>query len=133
MIALLKHFFLEIRQKGKNKGQEYEPGSLQTYRNSIRRYFLERKCPPAVDNFDIEKSTGLEFVEVAKILSLKKKDLKKKGLGNKANAAQPVEEEEIEKLWSTGTKELKNSRVSTLRNLNILIVEHLSLNLKECI
>ncbi|KAK3736572.1 hypothetical protein QZH41_003146 [Actinostola sp. cb2023] len=74
---LLKHFFLEIRQTTKeNKGKEYEPGTLQTYRNGLRRYFLERQCPPAVDNFDIEKGSGTEFEEVAEMLSLKKKDLK---------------------------------------------------------
>jgi len=45
---LLKHFFLEIRRTTKeNKGKEYEPGTLQTYRNGLRRYFLERPCPPA--------------------------------------------------------------------------------------
>ena len=97
--AILKHFFLEIRQMGNgNKGKEYEPGTLQTYRNGLRRYFLDRPCPPAVDNFDLEKSSMLEFEEVAKILSAKKKDLKKKGLGNKPNAALPVEEEELEKM-----------------------------------
>ncbi|KAK3737644.1 hypothetical protein QZH41_007516 [Actinostola sp. cb2023] len=96
---LLKHFFLEIRQMGNgNKGKEYEPGSLQTYRNGLRRYFLDRPCPPAVDNFDLEKSSMLEFEEVAKILSAKKKHLKKNGLGNKPNAALPVEEEELEKM-----------------------------------
>ena len=53
---LLKHFFVEIRQTGKeNKGKEYEPGSLQTYRHGLRRYFLQRPRPPAPDSFDIEK------------------------------------------------------------------------------
>ena len=109
--ALLKHFFLEIRQMGNgNKGKEYEPGTLQTYRNGLRRYFLDRPCPPAVDNFDLEKSSMLEFEEVAKILSAKKKDLKKKGLGNKPNAALPVEEEELEKMWSSGAIGLHNPR-----------------------
>lgn len=52
---LLKHFFLEIRQTTKeNKGKEYEPGTLQTYRNDLRRYFLERTCPPPIDNCDLE-------------------------------------------------------------------------------
>ena len=38
---LLKHFFIEIRQTTKeSKGKEYEPGSLQTYRNGLQRYFL---------------------------------------------------------------------------------------------
>ena len=96
---LLKHFFLEIRQTTKeNKGKEYEPGTLQTYRNGLRRYFLERPCPPAIDNFDLEKSSATDFEEVSTMLSMKKKDLKQKGLGNKANAAQPVETEDIEKM-----------------------------------
>ena len=53
---LLKHFFVEIRQTGKeNKGKEYEPGSLQTYRHGLRKYFLQRPRPQAPDSFDIEK------------------------------------------------------------------------------
>ena len=45
---LLKHFLIEIRQTtNENKGKEYEPGTLQTYRNGLRRYFLERVRPPA--------------------------------------------------------------------------------------
>ena len=100
---LLKHFFLEIRQTTKeNKGKAYEPGTLQTYRNGLRRYFLERPCPSAEDNFDLEKSSAIEFEEVSTMLSMKKKDLKQKGLGNKPNAAQPVETEDIEKMWSSG-------------------------------
>jgi len=99
---LLKHFFLEIRRTTKeNKGKEYEPGTLQTYRNGLRRYFPERPCPPVVDNFDLEKSSAIEFEEVSTMLSMKrkKKELKQKGLGNKPNAAQPVETEDIEKVW----------------------------------
>ncbi|KAK3755679.1 hypothetical protein QZH41_000644 [Actinostola sp. cb2023] len=93
---LLKHFFIEIRQTSNNsKGKEYEPGTLQTYRNGLRRYFLERPCPPAIDNFDLDKTGSAEFEEVATMLSLKKKDLKKKGLGNKPNAADPVEAEDF--------------------------------------
>ena len=71
---LLKHFFLEIRKTTKeNKGQEYEPGTLQTDRNGLRRYFLERPCPPAVDNFDLEKSSSIDFEDVSTMLSMKKK------------------------------------------------------------
>ena len=37
---LLKHFSLEIRQTTKeNKGKEYEPGTLQNYRNGLRSTF----------------------------------------------------------------------------------------------
>ena len=41
---------------------------------------------------------------------MKKKDLKQKGLGNKANAIQPVETEDIEKMWSSGAIGLQNPR-----------------------
>ena len=44
------------------------------------------------------------------MLSMKKKDLKQKGLGNKPNAAQPVETEDIEKMWSSGAIGLQNPR-----------------------
>ncbi|KAK3734347.1 hypothetical protein QZH41_005333 [Actinostola sp. cb2023] len=108
---LLKHLFLEIRQTTKeNKGKEYEPGTLQTYRNGLRRYFLERQCPPAVDNFDIEKGSGTEFEEVAEMLSLKKKDLKKKGFGNKPNTAQPIEDEDVQKMWESGAVGMHSPR-----------------------
>ena len=44
------------------------------------------------------------------MLSMKKKDLKQKGLGNKPNAAQPVETEDIEKMWSSGAIGHQNPR-----------------------
>ena len=50
------------------------------------------------------------FNEVAKMLSVKRKDLKRKGLGNKPNAAQPLEEDEIEKIWFSGAVGLQNPR-----------------------
>ena len=57
-------FVVEIRQTGKeSKVKEYEPGSLQTYCNGLRRYFLQRPCPPAPDNFDSEN-----FEEVVAVL-----------------------------------------------------------------
>ena len=93
-----------------SKGKEYEPGTLQTYRNGLQRYFLERPCPLAVDNFDLKKSSGIELKKVSMMLSMKKKDLKQKGLGNKANAAQPVETKDIEKMWSSGAIGLQNPR-----------------------
>ena len=105
----MKHFFVDIRKTRKDdEGKEYEPGSPQTCRNSLRRYFLHRPCPPAPDNFDIEKNE--KFDEVANMLSVKKKDFKRKGLENKPNAAQPLEEDETEKIWSTGALGLQNPR-----------------------
>ena len=108
---LLKHLFLEIRQTAKeNKGKEYEPGTLQTCRNGLRWYFLERPCPSAVGNFDLENFSATEFEEVSTILSMKKKDLKQRGLGNKPNAAQPVETEDTGNMWSLGAIGLQNPR-----------------------
>jgi len=49
-----------------NKGKEYKPFATNL-----------PSCPPAVDNFDLEKSSMLEFEEITKILSAKKKHLKK--------------------------------------------------------
>ncbi|KAK3736132.1 hypothetical protein QZH41_004640 [Actinostola sp. cb2023] len=43
-------------------------------------------------------------------LAFEKKDLKKKGLGNKPNAADPVEAEDLEKMWSSGAVGLQNPR-----------------------
>ena len=106
---LLKHLFLEIRQTAKeNKGKEYEPGTLQTCRNGLRWYFLERPCPSAVGNFDLENFSATEFEEVSTILSMKKKDLKQRGLGNKPNAAQSVETEDTGNMWSLGAISLQN-------------------------
>ena len=44
------------------------------------------------------------------MLSMKKKDLNQKGLENKPNAAQPVETEDFEKIWSSGAISLQNPR-----------------------
>ena len=87
-------FFLEDRRRlCSQSSKEYEPGTLQTYRNGLRRFFLERPCPPAVDNFNLEKSSAI-YIEFQRCYPWRKKDLKQKGLGNKQNAAQPVETED---------------------------------------
>ena len=55
---LLKHFFLEIRDTRKDRlGEEYEPSILSTYRNSLRRFFLERKDG---ESFDIGEDEDLK-------------------------------------------------------------------------
>ena len=101
----LKHFFVEIRQ---------------TYSNGLRRYFLQLSCPPAPDSFDIEN-----FEEVVAMLSVKKKHLKKKGLGNKPNASEPLEDHQIEQMWSSRTIGLQNPR-SLLRLVRWNNVTHLA-------
>ena len=97
--GLLKHFFLEIRDTRKDSlGEEYEPSTLSTYRNGLRRYFLERK------------TSSLLILERTKIwrrsLLRKKKQLKAEGKGNRPDRADPLDENQMEKLWTTGGKYL---------------------------
>ena len=100
---LLKHFFLEIRDTRKDSlGEEYEPSTLSTYRNGLRRYFLERKDG---ESFDIGKDEDLK-----KKLAAKKKQLKAEGKGNRPHRADPLDENQMEKLWTTGAVGLKTPR-----------------------
>ena len=97
---LLKHFFLEIRDTRKyGLGEEYEPSTLSTYRNGLRRYFLERKDG---ESFDIGEDEDLK-----KKLAAKKKQLKAEGKGNHPHRADPLDENQMEKLWTTGAVDLK--------------------------
>ena len=86
--SLLTHFFLEIRDTRKGKeNAEYEPGTLTTYRNALRRYFLDR--PEAEGSrFDIGEDQDLK-----KKLSSKWKQLKAIGKGNRPNACDALDEE----------------------------------------
>ena len=100
---LLKHFFLEIRDTRKyGLGEEYEPSTLSTYRNGLRRYFLERKDG---ESFDIGEDEDLK-----KKLAAKKKQLKAEGKGNRPHRADPPDENQMEKLWTTGAVGLKTPR-----------------------
>lgn len=97
---LLKDFFLDIRDTRPGRiGNEYEPVTLTTYRNGLRRYFLYRKVPPAPDNFDLTDKT---FDLVNKHLVTKRDDLKRKGKGNHPNAIESITPEQLEKMWASG-------------------------------
>ena len=97
---LLKDFFLDIRDTRPGRvGNEYEPVTLTTYRNGLRRYFLYRKCPPAPDNFDLTDKT---FDIVNRHLVTKRDDLKRKGKGNHPNAIESITAEQLEKMWASG-------------------------------
>ena len=99
---ILKHFFLEIRDTRRGKeGEEYKPGTLTTYRNGLRRYFLERLESDG-ERFDIVEDENLENK-----LSLKRKQLKSVGKGNRRNACNLLDEEQVEKLWSSRANGLK--------------------------
>ena len=105
MNSLLTHFFLEIRDTRKGKeNAEYESGSLTTYRNALGRYFLDR--PEAEGSrFDIGEDQDLK-----KKLSSKRKQLKAIGKGNRPNACDSLDEEQVRQLWSSGAIGLKTPR-----------------------
>lgn len=97
---LLKDFFTEIRDTRPGRvGNEYEPVTLTTYRNGLRRYFLYRKVPPAPDNFDLTDKT---FDIVNRRLMTKRDDLKRKGKGNHPNAIESITPEQLDKMWASG-------------------------------
>ena len=99
-VSLLKDFFLEIRDTRPGKeGNEYEPVTLTTYRNGLRRYFLERKVPPAPDNFDLADK---KFDIVNYHLITKRNELKRNGEGNHPNVVESITEEQLEKMWASG-------------------------------
>ena len=79
--------FLEIRDTRKGKqNEEYEPGigTLTTYRNALRRYFLDRSEAEG-GRFDIGEDQDLK-----KKLSSKRKQLKAIGKGNRPNGEMPM-------------------------------------------
>jgi hypothetical protein len=79
----------------KGNGSEYEPDTLQSKLNSIRRYLMDKGYKE-----DINRSQ--EFRQTRDVLSSKRKLLKKGGLGNKRLKAEPVNADEIAKLRKEG-------------------------------
>lgn len=88
----LCHFLLEIR---KADGQNYEPDSLTSFRNSIDRYLRE-------NSYGFSLVENIEFTKHREVLKAKRKQLKGKGKGRKKNAAQPISKSEREKLYEEG-------------------------------
>ena len=96
------NFFLEIwdTRKGKET-KDYKPGTLTTYRNGVKMYFLKR---PEFEGefFDIGEDEDLK-----KKPSSKRKQLKSVGKRNRPNACDPLNDEQVAKLWSIGAIGLK--------------------------
>lgn len=92
---LLCRFFMHAKKHnkdtGKYDGDEYQPDTLSSIRNSLQRIIHERGSL-----LDLRNSAN--FDRSRKVLKAKRKGLKKMGLGNKPNATRPLEDEELEKL-----------------------------------
>ena len=86
---LLATFFKDIR---KRNGDEYEPDTISSYQKSIQRHVGELKLP-----LNILKDDA--FSRSREVLSSKRKNLVKQGLGNKPNACRELTEEDVNKLF----------------------------------
>lgn len=88
---LLCRFFLSVR---KSDGSNYEPNTLRGFLSSFDRQ-LRRQ------NYDYSLSNSVEFAQVREVLKSKQRQLKRFGLGNQPNKAEPITDQEIEKLWES--------------------------------
>ena len=93
---LMCRFFMKAtkidRKSIEKEGELYQPDTLSAFRNAWQRVIEEKKL-----KFNIK--TDPEFERSRKVLSSKRKQLTRLGMGNKPNAARPLEENEIETLW----------------------------------
>ena len=89
---LLGKFF---KEKKKQNGGEYEWDSISSFQKSIQRHLKELKL-----SFNILQDE--EFRRSRKVLAAKRKNLVKKGRGNKPNACRELRTEEEEKLFDSG-------------------------------
>ena len=89
---LLGKFF---KEKKKQNGGEYEWDSISSFQKSIQRHLKELKL-----SFNILQDE--EFRRSREVLAAKRKNLVKKGRGNKPNACLELTTEEEEKLFDSG-------------------------------
>ncbi|VDH93355.1 Hypothetical predicted protein [Mytilus galloprovincialis] len=87
--GLLARFYLGVRRRD---GEEYEPDTLSGVQNSIDRHLKDLKI-----NVDIKKHEA--FSHSRRVLEAKRKDLKSQGKGNKKNRVEPLDSDEIQKLY----------------------------------
>ena len=85
---IIKKSVLAVRKKN---GEEYEPSSLRAFIQSIDRHLRK-------NNYGFSVLNDKEFHEVQDILKKKQKQLKSIGKGNRPNAANPLSDEDINRL-----------------------------------
>ena len=76
-------------------GSEYEPTTLTSFVTSLDRYLKKKDYETTVMN-------GLAFAKTRDMLKARQKFLKKKGKGNKENAAATLTAAQIDDLWNAG-------------------------------
>lgn len=89
---LLSQLFKDIRKKN---GGDYEPDTVSSFQKSIQRHINEQKLP-----INILKDNA--FSRSREVLSARRKNLVKKGLGSKPNATRELSDEEEARLFESG-------------------------------
>ncbi|XP_053385813.1 uncharacterized protein LOC128550578 [Mercenaria mercenaria] len=88
----LSEFLLSVTKKD---GSEYEPTTLRGLMGSVDRHLRSK-------NYQYSVMSSIEFARSRQVLKTKQKHLKSLGKGNKSKAADPLDEELIEKFHECG-------------------------------
>ena len=111
--GLLSEFIVCVR---KANNEEYEPSSLRGMISSFDRHLRKRGYGPSIIG------GNNEFSKTRDALKAKQRDLKSQGKGSKPHKASPINDEEVETLYSMRLlgNYTPNSMLNTLWYLNTL-------------
>ena len=96
---IMSHFFMTAKKVSKNSiqtlGELYQPDTLSNMRNAWQR---------ALENngSKLNIKTDAEFQQSRKVLATRRKQLTQQGLGNKPLATRPLDQVEVDKLFTSG-------------------------------
>ncbi|KAM4704367.1 uncharacterized protein KIAA1958-like [Rhinophrynus dorsalis] len=119
---LLSNFILSARRQD---GKEYEPHTLRCMLGSIDRYLKGHKYP-----YTIKYGNSKDFPLTKESLCAKMKYLKKKGKDNSLNKAEALTDDDINKLYKSGTFSLENP-TSLLNVIFLNNHKHFALRTRE--
>ncbi|OCT56659.1 uncharacterized protein qrich1l2.L isoform X2 [Xenopus laevis] len=120
-----QHLANFIGSHRKQDGSEYEPGTLRGILGSLDRHFEKSNYPYA-----IYRSRDTKFLKTVKAMKEKQSYLKKIGKGNHPHHTEPLTEQEIELLYTSGTIGMHNP-TALLHMLFFNIGLHFSLRAME--
>ena len=111
--TIICKFVINLHQRD---GSEYEPFSIRGMISSFDRHLR-------ASNYGSSIMKGEAFDQARRVINAKTKELKKMGKGNKPNKAQPLSDDEVNKLYETGQMGLQHPE-SLLRMLWFLNTVH---------
>jgi hypothetical protein len=96
--TIICKLIINVRQRD---GSEYEPIIVKGIVASIDRYLRP-------NNYGNSMKKGDAFDQARRVLTAKTMDLKQMGKGNEPNKAQPLTDDEVDKLYTTGKMRMHN-------------------------